>query len=270
MSLKPHNRIVLIYLAVGMSWIFFSDLLVEYLFQDKADIILAQNIKGWLFIAITGGLLFFLIRKDVNAIQDVNLKLVASYEQTISGWVHVMDLRHRETKDHTQRVTKMTVELAKLSGITDVKKLKHIERGAMLHDIGKIGIPDAILIKPGKLDKEEWEQMKTHPQIAHDILAKIAFLKPSIDIPFSHHERWDGTGYPVGMKGTQIPITARFFAVIDVWDALIHPRVYKSAWPEEEVLSYISLQSGTHFDPDVVTLFLDNYQQIKKSSALSE
>lgn len=267
MNLKPHYRIVLIYLTLGMLWIFFSDLVVEQLLQDKADLIIAQNIKGWLFIIITGLLLFFLIKKDVTAIQEVNTQLVESYEQTISGWVHVMDLRHRETKDHTQRVTKMTVELAKLSGISDAKELKCIERAAMLHDIGKIGIPDAILIKPGKLDKEEWEQMKTHPQIAKDILSKIAFLNPSMAIPFSHHERWDGTGYPVGMKGDEIPLTARFFAVIDVWDALIHPRVYKSAWPEEQVVSYIREQSGSHFDPEVVTLFLDNYEQIKKSSA---
>ncbi|MFT6986671.1 MAG: response regulator RpfG family c-di-GMP phosphodiesterase [Psychromonas sp.] len=269
MNLKPHYRIVLIYLILGMSWIFFSDLVVEQLFRDKASLIIAQSIKGWFFIIITGLLLFFLIRKDVNARQEVNLKLVESYDQTISGWVHVMDLRHRETKDHTQRVTKMTVELAKLSGIREAEKLKCIERGAMLHDIGKIGIPDSILIKPGKLDEKEWVTMKTHPQIAYDILSKIVFLKPSVDIPFFHHERWDGTGYPKGMKGKEIPITARFFAVIDVWDALIHPRVYKSAWPEEKVLEHIRAQSETHFDPDVVTLFLDNYKQIKESSQVS-
>ena len=176
-----------------------------------------------------------------------------------------MDLRHRETKDHTERVTKMTVELAKISGITDEKELERIERGAILHDIGKIGIADDILIKPGKLDKQEWRQMKMHPQIAHDILSDIAFLKPSIDIPSAHHEKWDGSGYPQGLKGEAIPLAARFFAVIDVWDALIHPRIYKSAWPEEKVLAHIREQSGIHFDPNIVTLFLENYTQIKES-----
>ena len=188
MNLKSHYRIVLIYLALGTLWIFFSDSIVDNLFQNREDITFAQNIKGWLFIVITGLLLFFLIRKDVNATKEVNTKLVESYEQTISGWIHVMDLRHRETRDHTQRVTQMTIELAKLSGITDEERLKIIERGAMLHDIGKIGIPDAILIKPGKLDAEEWQQIKMHPEIANDILSNIAFLKPSIEIPYSHHE----------------------------------------------------------------------------------
>lgn len=266
MNLKPHYRIVLIYLALGTLWILFSDLAVDILFQHKEDIILAQNIKGWLFIVFTGLLLLFLMGKDAHAKEEAQTKLVESYEQTISGWIHVMDLRHRETKDHTQRVTRMTVALAKQSGITEEKELKLIERGAMLHDIGKIGIPDAILIKPGKLDAKEWLQMQTHPEIAHEILSNIDFLRQSIDIPYSHHEKWDGTGYPQGLKGEEIPIAARFFAVIDVWDALIHPRIYKSAWPEEQVLEYILEQSGRHFDPDVVNLFLDNYTQIKESS----
>ena len=268
MNLKPQYRIALMYLAFGMLWIFFSDSVVDNLFQHKEEITFAQNIKGWLFIVITGLLLFFLIRKDVKAIEDGNSKLVDSYEQTIRGWVHVMDLCHRETKDHTERVTKMTIELAKLSGITEKKELESIERGAILHDIGKIGIPDAILIKPGKLDKQEWQQMQMHPEIAHDILSNIAFLRPSIAIPTAHHEKWDGTGYPLGLKGDEIPLVARFFAVIDVWDALIHSRIYKSAWPEEKVLGHIREQSGIHFDPYVVNLFLENYTQIKESSKI--
>ena len=266
MNLKLHYRIVLIYLLLGTLWIFFSDSAVDHFFVNKEDIIFAQNIKGWLFIAITGLLLFFLIRKDVNAIEEVNSKLVDSYEQTIRGWVHVTDLRHQETKDHTERVTQMTLELAKLSGISDEQELKIIECGAILHDIGKIGIPDAVLIKPEKLDKEEWLQMKMHPEIAHDILSGIGFLRPSLAIPYSHHEKWDGTGYPQGLKGEKIPQAARLFAVIDVWDALIHSRIYKSAWPEKKVLEHIREQSGIHFDPNVVNLFLENYTQIKESS----
>ena len=268
MNLKPQYRITLIYLILGTLWIFFSDALVDNLFQHKEEITLAQNIKGWFFIAMTGLLLFLLIRKEVNATKQVNTKLIDSYEQTISGWIHVMDLRHRETKDHTERVTQMTLELAKLSGIIEESELKSIERGAMLHDIGKIGIPDAILIKPGKLDADEWQEMKTHPEIANHILSNIAFLNASIDIPYCHHEKWDGSGYPQGLKEDAIPLAARFFAVIDVWDALIHPRIYKSAWPEEKVLEHIREQSGIHFDPDVVNLFLENYTQIKESSKI--
>jgi HD-GYP domain-containing protein (c-di-GMP phosphodiesterase class II) len=251
---------------LGTLWIFFSDSCIDYFFQHKEDVIYARNIKGWFFILMTGLLLFFLIRKDVGAVQNVNTNLVNGYEQTISGWSHVMDLRHRETKYHSQRVTLMTVALAKLAGITEENKLKCIERGAMLHDIGKIGIPDSILIKPGKLDATEWREMKMHPQIANEILSNIAFLKPSIDIPYYHHEKWDGSGYPQGLQGEEIPLAARLFAVIDVWDALIHSRSYKAAWPEEEVLAYIQEQSGRHFDPNVVNLFLGNYVQLKESS----
>ena len=268
MNLKPHYQIVLLYLLLGTLWIFFSDSVVNTLFQSKEEITFAQNIKGWFFIFITGLLLFFLIKKDVNAVEEVNNKLIDSYEQTIRGWVHVMDLRHKETKDHTERVTQMTLELAKLSGISEKKELDIIERGALLHDIGKIGIPDAILIKPGKLDEEEWLQMQRHPEIADDILSNIAFLRPSMEIPTAHHEKWDGTGYPLGLKGDEIPLAARLFAVIDVWDALVHTRIYKSAWPEEKVLAHIHEQSGIHFDPDVVDLFLENYTQIKASSEI--
>ncbi len=263
MKQKAHYKIALIYLIFGILWIFFSDSAVNSLFHNQADISFAQNIKGWFFIVITTGLLFFLVRKAVHATETVNSKLISSYEQTIKGWVDVMDFRHRETKDHTERVTKMTLILAKLAGISEEEKLKCIERGAALHDIGKIGIPDAILIKPGKLDQEEWQEMRRHPQIAYDILSNIAFLKTSVDIPYCHHEKWDGSGYPQGLKGTEIPLSARLFAVIDVWDALIHSRIYKSAWPEEKVLAYIREQSGVHFDPSVVDLFLENYRQIK-------
>jgi response regulator RpfG family c-di-GMP phosphodiesterase len=265
MNLKPHHQIVLVYLTVGILWISLSNLVVSLLFQNSDDIIVAQNIKGWGFIVITALLLFFLIRKKMNAVTEGNAKLAESYEQTMSGWVHILDLRHRETKNHTERVTKMSLKLTKLFGITDLVELNHIKWGAMLHDIGKIGLSDEILIKPGKLDSAEWAEMKMHPQIAYDILSNIDYLMPCRDIPYCHHEKWDGSGYPQGLKGDAIPITARIFAVIDVWDALIHARVYKSAWPEEKVLQLIKEQSGIHFDPDIVTLFLENYKEIKES-----
>jgi len=263
MKLKPHHQIVLVYLTVGILWVSLSDMAVSLLFQNIDNIIFAQNIKGWGFIVITSLLLFFLTRKKINAVTEVNTKLVKNHEQMMGGWLHLIDLRHKETKNHTDRVTKMTLKLAKLFGITDLAELNNIKWGATLHDIGKISIGDAILTKPGKLDPAEWEAMKMHPQIANDILSNIDYLKPCRDIPYAHHEKWDGSGYPQGLKGDAIPITARIFAVIDVWDALIHYRVYKSAWSEEKVLQHIKEQSGSHFDPDIVKLFLENYIEIK-------
>ena len=265
MTIRPQYRIVIIYLAIGVLWIFFSDFAVEILFEHKEDVTIAQNIKGWFFILVTGTLLFFLIQKDVNKITKTSTQLAESYEQTIHGWVRVMDLRHQETTDHTARVTRMTIELAKIAGINSKEELKCIERAAILHDIGKIGISDASLIKPGRLGDEEWDLIKMHPQIAYDILSNISFLKSSIDIPYAHHEKWDGSGYPQGLKGEAIPMAARMFAIIDVWDALIHPRVYKDAWPEEKVLKYIKEQAGKHFDPKIVRLYLENYHRIKES-----
>lgn len=261
--MRPQYRIVLIYLVVGVAWIFLSDIYVDLVYERREDITFAQNIKGWLFIAITAALLFLLIKKDVFRITKLNADLINSYDQTITGWIKVMDLRHKETKDHTLRVTKMTLELARLSGISNKRELEHIRRGAILHDIGKIGIPDEILVKPGKLNEKEWAQMKTHPQIAHDLLIGIEFLSPSIAIPYCHHEKWDGSGYPQGLMADAIPIEARLFAVVDVWDALIHPRVYKSAWPEEEVLNYVQEQARKHFDPRIVRVFMENYEEIK-------
>lgn len=250
-------------------WIFLSDAVVDLFFFSKETITSAQNIKGTVFIAVTGILLYFLIRRDVNHITKLNSKVIESYEQTIAGWVRVTDLRHKEAKDHTERVTNMTLKMAKLAGNFNASRLKHIERGAILHDIGKIGIPDEILIKPAKLTKEEWAVMISHPQIAYDILSEIDFLAPSLNIPYCHHEKWDGSGYPQGLKGDEIPIEARIFAVIDVWDALIQPRVYKKAWPEEQVLDYIKRGSGHHFDPRIVQIFLDNYSRLKRYAEIS-
>jgi HD-GYP domain-containing protein (c-di-GMP phosphodiesterase class II) len=137
----------------------------------------------------------------------------------------------------------------------DESRLAHIRRGALLHDIGKLGVPDHILFKPGPLTPEEMEIMQKHPEWAYEMLAPIAYLKPSLAIPYCHHEKWDGTGYPLGLKGEQIPLEARIFALVDVWDALRSDRPYRKAWPEEEVLSYIQQQSGKSFDPQVVELF---------------
>ena len=165
-----------------------------------------------------------------------------------------MDLRDRETEGHTQRVTQLTLKLAEAAGMNQ-EELVHIRRGALLHDMGKLGIPDAVLHKPAKLTDEEWVLMRQHPQLAYDMLHPIDYLHPALDIPYCHHEKWDGSGYPRGLKGEQIPLVARLFAIVDVWDALTSDRPYRPAWQKEETLKYIKEQSDKHFDPRAVDLF---------------
>ncbi|HUI87235.1 MAG TPA: HD domain-containing phosphohydrolase [Anaerolineales bacterium] len=190
-----------------------------------------------------------------NDLQRTGMELALAYDATIEGWSRALDLRDKETEGHTQRVTEMTLKLARAMGIDDAD-LVHIRRGGLLHDIGKMGVPDHILLKPGKLTEEEWIVMRQHPRFAYDLLAPIAYLRPALDIPYCHHEKWDGTGYPRGLKGEQIPFSARIFAVVDVWDALSFDRPYRPAWKPEDVLKYVREQSGSHFDPLVVDTFL--------------
>jgi putative nucleotidyltransferase with HDIG domain len=164
-----------------------------------------------------------------EGLQRSNVELMLAYETTLEGWSRALDLRDKETEGHTQRVTEMAVQLAQDLGLRD-EELVHIRRGALLHDIGKMGIPDSILLKPGPLTDEEWTIMRKHPVYAFDLLSPIAFLRPALDIPYCHHEKWDGTGYPQGLKGEAIPLAARIFAVIDVWDALRSDRPYRQGW----------------------------------------
>lgn len=187
-------------------------------------------------------------------LREANTQLLSAYEATIEGWSHALDLRDRETEGHSRRVTQLTVVLAQALGMSD-EDIMHIRRGALLHDMGKIGVPDSILHKPDKLTDEEWTIMRKHPQLAYDMLFPIEYLRRALEIPLNHHEKWDGTGYPRGLKGEEIPIVARLFAVVDVWDALTSDRPYRAAWSEEEALTYIREQSGKHFDPEVVDLF---------------
>jgi putative nucleotidyltransferase with HDIG domain len=164
-----------------------------------------------------------------------------------------------ETEDHTQRVTEMTVHIARIYGMSE-RDIVHMRRGALLHDIGKMGVPDSILMKDGPLNPEEEMVMHKHPLYAFEILMPIAYLRPALDIPYCHHEKWDGTGYPRGLKGEQIPIAARIFALSDTWDALISTRRYHEAWPRAKVEEYMRARAGTHFDPDLVELFLANVE----------
>lgn len=188
------------------------------------------------------------VRNRTKALQE-------AYDTTLAGWGHALELRDSETEGHSQRVTHLTLRLGRAMGL-DEKDLIHIRRGALLHDIGKMGIPDAILLKAGPLTAEEMEIMQQHPQYAYELLKNIAFLQPALDIPRYHHERWDGAGYNHGLKGQQIPLAARIFAVVDVWDALTTTRPYHTAWPKDKAQAYISEQAGRQFDPDVVSAFL--------------
>jgi putative two-component system response regulator len=187
-------------------------------------------------------------------LQEANVQLLAAYEATIEGWSRAMDLRDQETEGHSQRVAELTVKLARAHGVSEAE-IVHIRRGALLHDMGKIGIPDSILHKPASLTDQEWETMRKHPKFAYDMLGRIEYLHPALDIPYCHHEKWDGTGYPRRLKGEEIPLAARLFAVVDVWDALTSNRPYRKAWTEEAAVNYIREQSGKHFDPQVVELF---------------
>ena len=198
--------------------------------------------------------------QERTKLREANEHLLAAYEETIEGLSHALDLRDKETEGHSLRVTELTIRLAQAEGLTE-EEITHIRRGALLHDMGKIGVPDAILQKPAALSDEEWSVMRKHPQYVYDMLYSVQYLRPALSIPYCHHEKWDGTGYPRGLKGEQIPISARLFAVADVWDALTSDRPYRAAWSRQEALDFIREQSGSHFDPQVVELFLRLIQE---------
>jgi PAS domain S-box-containing protein len=189
-------------------------------------------------------------------LQRSNTELILAYDTTIEGWARALELRDQETEGHTTRATEMTLRLALAMGV-DEAELVHMRRGALLHDIGKMSIPDNILLKNGPLTEEEWQIMRRHPAYAFEVLSPIAYLRQALDIPYCHHERWDGTGYPRGLKGEQIPLAARIFSLADIWDALHSDRRYHSAWPEQQIREYIRSLSGTQFDPRVVEAFLN-------------
>ncbi|MFB6262459.1 MAG: HD-GYP domain-containing protein [Bradymonadaceae bacterium] len=189
------------------------------------------------------------VAKDVT-------KLTEAYDETIRGWARALELRDDETFAHTLRVTQATVALARELGVLE-DELVDIRRGALLHDVGKIGVPDRILLKDGDLTDDEWAVVHKHPVFAYQLLSPIDYLEPAIDIPHRHHEKWDGSGYPDGLSGEDIPLAARIFAVVDVWDALRSDRPYRDAWPEERVLEHLADDKGSHFQPEIVDAFLE-------------
>jgi len=208
----------------------------------------ARSLAGEAAIAIDSAAL-------IEGLRGSNEELRAAYDTTIEGWARALDLRDKDTEGHSRRVTEITLHLARAMGVGEAD-LVHMRRGALLHDIGKLGVPDAILQKPGPLTEAEWVAMRRHPTYAAEILGPVEFLGPALDIPHYHHERWDGTGYPCGLAGEQIPLAARIFATVDIWDALSNDRPYRRAWPQQRVREHIRSLAGNHLDPRVVEVFL--------------
>jgi HD-GYP domain-containing protein (c-di-GMP phosphodiesterase class II) len=209
---------------------------------------IVEAFSGQAAIAIDNVTLF-------NNLQRSNEELMAAYDTTLEGWVRALEIRDRTASGHTQRVVEFTLDLARRLGVRD-GELANLRRGALLHDVGNIGVPDQILQKDSHLTAEELEFMRCHPGYAYEMISPILYLRPAIDIPFCHHEWWDGSGYPRGLKGEEIPIAARIFSVVDVWDALTTDRPYRKAWSQEDAKAYLAKQSGVQFDPEIVRVFL--------------
>lgn len=201
--------------------------------------------------------------------QQAVLELAAAYEESLEGWARALDLRDRETEGHSRRVTDLTVRLARMMGVSEADCV-HIRRGALLHDIGKMGIPDSILLKPSPLSPEEWDIMCRHPAYARELLAPVEYLRPALDIPYCHHEKWDGTGYPRGLKGEEIPLAARMFAAVDIWDAVRSDRPYRPAWPNQQAREYLASLAGAHVDPKVASVFLELLASLEGASQAGE
>jgi PAS domain S-box-containing protein len=215
---------------------------------DREWLTFLETLAGQAAIAIDSIRMF-------EDLQSSNMQLHQAYDATIEGWAQALEMRDMGTEGHSRRVVETTLKLARVLNVKE-DKLIHIRRGAQLHDIGKMGVPDTILQKPEKLNEREWQIMRQHPQFAFDWLSSIDYLRSALDIPYCHHEKWDGTGYPRGLKGKEIPVAARIFAVVDVWDALRSDRPYRKAWNEEKVIKYLEAEKDKHFDPKVVDAFL--------------
>jgi len=193
--------------------------------------------------------------RNIRRILRSKAKVRAAYEDTLEAWARALEYRDRETEGHSRRVTELSDRLARAAGI-DGEELVSIRWGSLLHDVGKLAIPDAVLLKPGPLDETERALMELHPVYAHEMLSRIRFLQPVMAIPYHHHEHWDGTGYPEGLAGEEIPLAARIFTVVDQWEALTSDRPYRAAWPRERAIAYLKENAGTIFDPVMVELFL--------------
>jgi putative nucleotidyltransferase with HDIG domain len=244
------------YFVVSVAWILFSDDLARRIAFGNDDVERSlQSVKGLGFVTLTAVGLFVVARRYLRRIQDSTDRLRSAYDETLSGWASALDIRDRSTAQHTERVTTRTVALAERFGF-EGRRLEDVRRGATLHDIGKMGVPDDVLGKQGPLTDEEWVLMRKHPELAVQMLQGIDYLRDALAIPRSHREKWDGTGYPAGLVREQIPLEARLFAVVDVYDAITSVRPYRRPMPPEEARATIEAGSGSHFDPAVVAAFL--------------
>jgi len=232
---------------------------IELLFNSTTRLITQATLSPIMF---QGRNFTFITLRDVSEwnVAQANLvsaymELEQSYSITLEGWGRALELRDHESDGHARRVAQVAVDLAIDLG-QSVEQIQHIRRGALIHDIGKIAIPDSILLKPGPLTPQEMNVMKRHPVYAYELLQSIPYLKQALVIPYNHHEKWDGTGYPLGLRGEDIPFPARLFAVVDVWDALLFDRPYRKGWPEARVLAYLKENSGVFFDPHIVDVFV--------------
>jgi HD-GYP domain-containing protein (c-di-GMP phosphodiesterase class II) len=253
---SPATVIALVYLAFSVGWILLSDQALQTLSLDPARSTQIQSLKGVVFVAASALVIFLVSRRYLDRAGAAAAELQLAYDATLNGWASALDLRDHSTAEHTHRVTELTVELAARFGFAG-EALEDVRRGATLHDIGKMGVPDDILGKPGALTDDEWRQMRRHPDLAVDMLRGIDYLVPALPIPWCHHEKWDGSGYPRGLAGLQIPLEARLFAVVDVYDAVTSDRPYRRPMTDAEALALISAGSGSHFDPQVVPVFLE-------------
>jgi putative nucleotidyltransferase with HDIG domain len=230
--------------------VFLLPIMVPQAVQGMTEII------GPLSVGLISVTLLIIAMENRNRIErDRQSELRKAYDNTLEGWSRALEIRDKETEGHSHRVTTLTLQLARACGLR-AEELEYIYRGALLHDIGKMAIPDSILLKNTTLNEEEWAVMRTHPRIAYDMLSSIAFLEPAMVVPAYHHEWWNGKGYPSGLHGEEIPLPARIFAVVDVWDALLSDRPYRKAWTREQAFQHLKDQSGKQFDPAIVNCFL--------------
>ena len=241
-----------------------SSFVTNYSWEYNLTAIVALFALAFMTWATASQLEYTLSQNDklLDKLKKSNDEIQTAYQTTLEGWSRALEIRDRETQGHTKRVTDLTLRIARQMGFDD-ESLNHVHRGVLLHDIGKLGIPDDILRKPGSLTEKETRIMRLHPQIAYELLKPIEYLKASLNIPRYHHEKWDGTGYPFGLMGESIPLEARIFAVVDVFDALTHDRVYRKAMKTAEAVAYIKSEAGSHFDPDVVAVFASEVSTVE-------
>jgi len=280
-NLFPIIRIVAIYVILAVLWILSTDSLAQYLEITYGLPEHIETYKALGFITVSGVVIFMLLYNELRRhekefqkhleekeqlleqLRAKNMEMMDAYDRTIFGWSRVLEMRNREVKDHSRRVTEMALRLSRYLGIQE-DEIEHIRRGALLHDIGKMAIPDEIILKDGDLSEEERAIIRRHPLFGFEMVSEIEFLRPAVDIMLCHHEKWDGTGYPFGLAGDQIPLYARIFAVVDVWDALCaEDRTYRKADPPEVAADYLLSQSGEHFDPSIVEAFLKMLREEK-------